>query len=219
MADGRPGRLPASVYRRRRIVVLVLALVVVVGIVLGVRAVLRSVFDSTEGDQEPPSTAPSTSEPAQDATGDAEEAAAGEDTTTDAPADASYADCAAPTLTVAIAADAAEFPANTAATFTITITNTGTTDCLIDAGEANREVVVVSGSDRVWSSKDCLAADAPARTLLLAPGMADTTQLAWNRERSAEGCPAGQSPPQPGTYQATVSLAGTSGGPTVFVLH
>lgn len=215
MADGRTGRLPASVYRRRRIVVLLLALVVVVGAVLGVRAALRAAFDATEGGDTPVAPAPTSTGPAEGVTGDG--AASG--SAGDAPADAAYPDCAAPTLTVGIQADAADVPAGTAATFTVTITNGGTTDCVVDAGEAQREAVVVSGSDRVWSSKDCVPADAPARTLLLSAGMTDTTQLAWNRERSAPGCPAGQPAPQPGTYQATVSLAGTSGGPTVFVLH
>jgi len=71
----------------------------------------------------------------------------------------------------------------------------------------------------VWASTDCAAADASRRTLLLAGAQADVTQLAWNRIRSAEGCPGGLPAPAPGTYQATVSLAGATAGPAVFVLH
>lgn len=195
--------VPASVYRRRRIVVLLAGLVAVALIVVGAITVVdrvRSLFAS--GDDEAASPAPvvtptptGTTEPT-----------------------VGYADCAPPELAVTIAPDAADVPAGAAATFTITIANQGATDCVVDAGDAYRDVVIVSGSDRVWSSKDCVVADAPSRTLLLVAGTADTTQLAWNRERSAPGCPAGQPTPQPGTYQATVTLAGATGGPVVFRL-
>jgi len=215
MADDRTGRLPASVYRRRRLVALLLALVAVVLLVALGAWVWRVIGAAVGGDEPMPPPATGTT-PTPTSTGGAGTPSVAP---TGAQADAAYPDCAAPTLTVAIQADAADVPAGAAATFTVTITNGGTTDCVVDAGAAQREVVVVSGSDRVWSSKDCVPADAPARTLLLAAGMSDTTQLAWNRERSAPGCPAGQPAPRPGTYQATVALAGTSGGPTVFVLH
>lgn len=134
------------------------------------------------------------------------------------PRNGGIADCAAPGLTVAITPDAASVPAGTTPTFTVTIKNAGNTQCVVDAGELQREVVIVSGNDRVWSSKDCAPAGSSARTLLLTPGMTDTSHIAWNRVRSAPGCPGGLAAPNPGTYQATVSLAGTSSGPVVFQL-
>lgn len=140
-------------------------------------------------------------------------------TSTTPPANAGVPECAPPALTVAVVADSADVAAGVSPTFTVTITNTGADPCLVDAGEAFRQVVVVSGEDRVWASTDCVAADASRRTLLLAGAQADVTQLAWNRVRSAEGCPGGLPAPGPGTYQATVSLAGATAGPAVFVLH
>ena len=186
-------RLPASVYWRRRFVVLGIPVLLVVVLVLWA-------FNHGGGATTPTPT--TTVAP-----------------TTVAPASSGVADCAPPALTVAIAADAADVPAGVAATFTVTITNGGNTQCVVDAGELQREVVVVSGNDRVWSSKDCAKADSPARSLLLAPGMTDKTQIAWNRVRSAQGCPGNLPAPKPGTYQATVALAGTSSGPTVFRLR
>jgi hypothetical protein len=128
------------------------------------------------------------------------------------------ADCVAPALTVGVTPDAASVPAGSSPTFTVTINNVGNTPCVVDAGELQREVVVVSGNDRVWSSKDCAPANSPARTLLLTPGMTDTSHIAWNRVRSAPGCPGNLPAPRPGTYQASVALAGTSSGPVVFQL-
>ncbi|CAL8969338.1 hypothetical protein CELL_00489 [Cellulomonas sp. T2.31MG-18] len=128
-------------------------------------------------------------------------------------------DCQPAQLALGLTPAAVDVPAGVSPTFTVTIKNTGTAPCLVDAGDAYREVVITSGADRVWSSKDCVAANAPRRTLLLAAGQSDTTQMPWNRVRSAPGCPGGQSRPGTGTYQAAVNLAGATGGPAVFVLH
>jgi hypothetical protein len=195
-------QVPRSVYRRRRIAAVVAGLLAVALMVAGVFYVVEHVggwVRSTFGDEAAP-TQPSVTPSVPPTTG------------------AAYADCAAPALVVTITPGADSVPAGTAATFTIAITNSGATDCVVDAGEAFRQVLIVSGSDRIWASTDCSPADSLPRTLLLAPGMTDTTQLAWNRERSAEGCPAGLPAPLPGTYQASVSLAGASGGPVVFQL-
>ena len=128
-------------------------------------------------------------------------------------------ECQAAQLALGLTPAAVDVAAGVSPTFTITIKNTGAAPCLVDAGDAYREVVISSGADRVWSSKDCVPANASRRTLLLAGGQSDTTQLPWNRVRSAAGCPGGLSKPGAGTYQATVNLAGATGGPAVFVLH
>ena len=90
--------------------------------------------------------------------------------------------------------------------------------CLVDAGEAQREIVITSGSDRVWSNRDCIVPGTETRTLLLAGGQTDTTPFAWNRIRSAEGCPPDLPVPGAGTYSAQLNLAGVSAPPSVFGL-
>ena len=200
-------RLPASVYWRRRFVVLGIPLLLVVVLV----AYLLNRGDEPSAAHTPGGTAgptaPTTPAPTPTATGSPVAAANG-----------GVASCVAPALTPGITPDAASVPAGSTPTFTVTINNVGNTPCVVDAGELQREVVVVSGNDRVWSSKDCASAKSPARTLLLTPGMTDTSHVAWNRVRSAPGCPGNLPAPRPGTYQATVALAGTSSGSVVFQL-
>jgi hypothetical protein len=207
-------RLPASVYWRRRFVVLGIPLILVVVLVFwlvnrsgGPSEAVSGGGTTTPAVTPTPTHASSASAPAASAP-----------PTSAPPANGGIADCAPPTLTVAIAPDAASVPAGSAATFTVTIKNAGNTPCVVDAGELKREVVIVSGNDRIWSSKDCAPANSPARQLLLSPGMSDVSHIAWNRVRSAQGCPGGLPAPNAGTYQATVALAGTSSGPTVFQL-
>ena len=202
-------RLPARVYWVRRAVVLGVPLLLVVLLVVvhpwAGRADSAAAGAAPTGSRSPAATTPA--------------AAAAPSPTPTPSLRGGVPDCQAAQLALGITSDAVDVPAGVSPTFTVTIKNSGTAPCLVDAGDAYREVVITSGADRVWSSKDCVSANAPRRTLLLAAGQSDTTQLPWNRVRSAAGCPAGLSRPTKGTYQATVNLSGATGGPAVFVLH
>lgn len=195
MSDSR--RLPARVYWVRRFVVLGIPLIVI--------AVVVWLFVGRGSDEDPTGQASTTTE--------VEPEPSQTSTDTDG-----VTDCAPAVLALAMTADAASFPPGVGATFTVTITNTGEEPCLVDAGEAQREIVITSGSDRVWSNRDCIAPGTENRTLLLAGGQTDATPFAWNRIRSAEGCPADLPVPGAGTYSAQLNLAGVSAPASVFGL-
>ncbi|WP_456846225.1 hypothetical protein [Cellulomonas sp. P5_C6] len=197
-------RLPGRVYWVRRFVVLgipLLVILVVVWLVAG--------RGGDDGDGAP---AAQTSSPAQSAPAEAQPS------TTPTTDDSGVADCDATGLVVAMTPDAESYAAGVSATFTVSITNTGSDPCLVDAGEAQREIVITSGADRVWSNRDCIVPGTESRTLLLPGGGNDTTPFAWNRVRSAEGCPAGLPAPGAGTYSAQLTLAGAVAPPAVFGL-
>ncbi|MCC2336321.1 hypothetical protein [Cellulomonas wangsupingiae] len=126
--------------------------------------------------------------------------------------------CAPAQLALAATPGAQSFPAGVDPTFEIAVTNSGPEPCLVDAGDAQREVIITSGDDRVWSSRDCAPAEGQERTLLLAGGQSDVTQLGWSRERSALGCADGLPSPGAGTYAVTVSLGGATSPAAVFGL-
>lgn len=208
------GPLPARVYWVRRTIVLGLPLLVV-ALVVWVLVGRGAAGASADGELPPASETSPAGTDATTPAGD-EGADAGEeqdDVSSDQPAN-----CAPEVLALAITATAESFPAGVSPTFAVSITNTGSEPCLVDAGEAQREVVITSGVDRVWSSRDCVAAGTEERTLLLGGGVVDETPLVWNRERSAQGCPAGQPEPGAGTYSAAFTLAGATATPAVFGL-
>ena len=215
-------RLPARVYWVRRAVVLGVPLLLVVVLLVVVHPWAGRAADRAGG---PPtgtgSAAPTRAvAPAAATTPPATPAATPSLSPSPSPSlRGGVGDCQAAQLALGLTPAAVDVPAGVSPTFTVTIKNTGAAPCLVDAGDAYREVVITSGADRVWSSKDCVSAHASRRTLLLAAGQSDTTQLPWNRVRSAAGCPGGLPKPGAGTYQATVNLAGATGGPAVFVLH
>lgn len=191
------GSLPARVYWVRRALVLLVLVAVVVLVVLGARALLNGGGDP-EGTPVP--TSPTTA--ATDGKSDAEAAST--------PA------CDAAALGVTLAADGTTYAAGALPTFTITLVNNGEQPCLVDAGEAQRQILITSGSDRIWASTDCGGTD--PMPLLLAPGEPDERQVQWDRNRSVEGCATGQAAALPGTYQAVLTLAGVTTEPVVFGL-
>ena len=202
------GPSPARVYWRRRLVLLaavVLAVVLLAAAVGALRGGGGQAQDLAGG-----------TEPAVVATGDDAEGAEGADEAPDEEPAGPVA-CAPADLTVTVASDARAYPAGSVPTLTVAVTNSGTVGCTADVGAAEREVVVMSGEDRIWSSRDCAAGD-EERLVLLEPGARDEVPLTWDRTRSAEGCPAGLPAPLPGTYTATASVLGATSAAAVFDL-
>lgn len=186
-------RPPARVFWIRRLVVLGLPLALVVVLVVWLTG--RSGSTAQADPAVPPATSPS---PQDDTSG--------------------VTDCAPAQLALAVTPGAEAFASGVEPTFEVTVTNSGTEPCLVDAGDAQREIVITSGEDRVWSSRDCVPADAPARTLLLVGGQSDVTSLVWPRVRSAAGCPGDLPTPGDGTYSVTVAVAGAASPAAVFGL-
>jgi len=188
-------RPPAHVFWIRRFVVLGLPLLLIVALV---------VWWSGRGADAAPQDEPTV--------------AAEPTPTPSPPTEAGVPECAPTQLALAVAPGAETFPAGVEPTFEVAVTNSGPEPCLVDAGDGQREVVITSGEDRIWSSRDCVPADADERTLLLAGGQSDATQLAWPRVRSAPGCAGDLPEPGAGTYSVTVTVGGATSPAAVFGL-
>ncbi|MDM8084790.1 hypothetical protein QUV83_08450 [Cellulomonas cellasea] len=198
------GPLPSRVYWTRRFVVLGLPLLVVIVIVWALVGRGGSPQDANDVNAE--------------GSGEAGEQAP-DDGSDEEPADPGAPQACAPeALGLTLAADSASYAAAAVPTFTVTLENVGEVDCLVDAGSGQLELAIVSGEDRIWSSRDC-PAGAVERKLLLQPGKSDVTQAQWTRVRSAEGCATGLPAVKSGTYSATLTVAGAASAPQVFVLE
>ena len=197
-------RLPARVYWVRRVVVLVIPLLVLVLLVVWLTG-RGADAGASPATQTTTTTAPVSADPAPSVAPTTEPGG--------------VADCDATTLALALTPTAASFAPGQSPAFAVSITNNGSEPCLVDAGEASREIVITSGADRVWSNRDCVVAGTETRDLLLPAGGNDTTQLAWNRVRSAPACPPDLPAPGSGTYSAQLTLAGAAAAPAVFGLE
>ena len=91
----------------------------------------------------------------------------------------------------------------------MSITNTGSTACSINAGTEAQEYIVTSGADQIWSSRDCQTE--PAETVtVLQPGIAKSTNpFPWDRTRSSTTTCTGDRPQVAAggaSYHLTVKL-------------
>jgi hypothetical protein len=92
-------------------------------------------------------------------------------------------------------------------TFTLSLINGSGQTCSASVSPDNFELRIYSGSDRIWSTKDCATLVKPVRRTLEAE-QALEWKLAWNGLRSRAGCKPRPEIPRPGTYYATAELTG-----------
>jgi hypothetical protein len=205
----------------------VLALLVVIGLVVGITAVVNQLrgddaaaSDTSEATIPGPGDTPGAADPAADsaaeqpATPDASEAPAPDAT---APAGAAKA-CPTDAVQVSATTDALSYSAGTNPMLTMTVTNNGAEPCEVNVGTSQMEFMVTSGSDRIFSSVDCMQ-DSQDLMMVIEPKTVETAKFSWDRKRSAPGCAEVSSNPNPGTYMFTARLGGTTSESTRFDLE
>lgn len=180
------GPLPPATYWRRRLVVSVLAVVLLWLAVIGL----------TGGDGDDVLTAPPAATPVPTSSTSPSPAVA------PSPATAACTDDA---LEVTATADAPEYPVGGRAVLGLSVRNTSSQACLRSVGQGAVELIVTSGTDRIWSSDDC-APGGDDGEILLEPGAEQTARATWSTTRSAPGCPAEQPSVKPGTYRVTARV-------------
>ncbi|HEY8281017.1 MAG TPA: hypothetical protein VIG28_00940 [Leifsonia sp.] len=116
------------------------------------------------------------------------------------------------------ATDALSYAPGVLPKLSVSITNTGTTSCTIDAGTAQQVFTITSGSDTYWKSSDCQADKADAQ-VLLQPGktISSQTPLQWDRTRSDPTTCQQARPQVPAggaSYHLAVTVAGIASATT-----
>lgn len=185
-------------YRRRRLVALILVLLLLGGIAWGVSALWP-------GDEQPATAA--TTAPMPTAT----------EPPTPEPPTGEVVPCGAGDLSATVQTPPSP-QVGTALTFEVTVRNEGLAPCLLDAGPASLVASVSSGSDAVWTSAHC---SQESNELLLDVDARYTVPVAWDARRSVEGCDGDRPWAGAGTYRLALAIAeepvGAEDG-TVFTL-
>jgi hypothetical protein len=111
--------------------------------------------------------------------------------------------CAPANVKLVPVTDKVTYAANEKPMISMTITNTGPASCTINLGSTQQELIITSGTEQIWDSKDCQTAPVDTQ-YTLKPGVAvPTTPIAWDRTRSSTStCSA--------TNRPAVSAAGAS---------
>ncbi|MDP9102122.1 MAG: hypothetical protein M3N21_08260, partial [Actinomycetota bacterium] len=113
--------------------------------------------------------------------------------------------CADGDLLVTPTTDAATYAIGSAPVLTVTIKNASQAVCRRAVGPGAVELIVTSGSDRIWSSQDC-APGGPQELTTLRPGDQRAVRVTWAGHRSAPGCSGPKAAVQPGTYRLTAQV-------------
>lgn len=187
------GPQPPSVYWRRRLLVLLGLIAVIVVIVLII------VRPGSGPDAKPTnSPKPSSTSAGPTPTPTFSSAAGGEA-------------CNPAQIALTAVTDSNSYNAGVNPQISMTILNAGSAPCTFDVGTGAQEYIITSGTDRIWSSKDCQTS--PTSTpQVLQPGVPlSTTPFAWDRTRSstdtcATSRPAAVAGPEGPTYRLQVKL-------------
>ncbi|MFK0003139.1 hypothetical protein ACIQTZ_14010 [Paenarthrobacter sp. NPDC090520] len=198
-----------AVYRRRRLVVLIGLLVVIALLVAGISAITRAIAGGSE--PQAVSTPPATTAPTPVST-----PSAGAATPSASPTPV----CDFNLMTVAAKTDKAAYAAEELPLLTMTITNGGSAPCEVNVGTSQMEYVIMSGADRIFSSKDCQTGGVDL-IKTIQPGKSETANFPWQRNRTLEGCGAITAKPGAGgAYYTFEARLGNKASPkAVFQLN
>ena len=189
------GPEPAQTYWLRRAVLAAAVLLVLVLLLLQLLG--GGDDDDRLAQQRPSAAASATPGPTPPASTSADPSA-----TPDPSASASAAPCGDDVLSVEAVATDESYAVGEQPRLELQVTNTGTAPCSRDLGQAEVELQVVSGDDRIWSSDDC-APGGETDLTVLQPGEAETSTVTWPGTRSLPGCQGDDEPADAGTYRVT----------------
>lgn len=127
------------------------------------------------------------------------------------------ANCKDSAISVTASTDAASYTVGSTPRLRMRIQNTSDTACKRDVGAAMNELVITSGSVRVWSSDDCNTAGTQ-QVATLQPGQSYSVSVTWLGRLSAKGCPADQPLAQKGSYKLTGRNGDITSAPAAFAL-
>jgi len=119
--------------------------------------------------------------------------------------------------------DASSYRAGAQPLLSLSLTNTGSTMCTMDAGTATMVFTITSGKEQYWASTDCQS-DPVHTDIKLEPGKTlTTTPIAWDRTRSSKSTCTGKRAAVPAggaSYHLSVSVDGiTSKTSKQFLLY
>ncbi len=180
------GPLPAQTYWWRRAALLV-----------GVLVLLLVARSCTGGG----SPTPTSGTPTPAATPSVSPSAASAPSPSAAPAPpATAALCPDGALSLTTTTDSETYALGATPKITMVVKNTSATACRRDLGAGVVELLVTSGSDRIWASDDCNPSTAKALTTL-APGATQAVVKTWPGVRSRPGCEGAKETAKAGTYR------------------
>lgn len=217
-------------YRRRRLLVLLILLAIIgVAIWLVIAQPWASAAQKTSAPAVTPSASsaptgaaatPSPSATVERVPSVGEEMTSEPSTDSAAPADPTAPTCTRNDVSVEAVTDQTEYASGQNPQLSIRLTNTGSDDCTINVGTTTQKFTITSGSDTWWRSTDCQSEPSDMIvTLTAGQSVTSAAPLSWDRTRSSVGsCDSQNRPVAPGrgaSYHLGVEIGGIPSTKTV----
>lgn len=200
--------LAPEVYRRRRVVAVILALVVILAVGFGVMNLFNG---RAQDDAQPAAAQPTNTDPfagfSPRAQSQASDGATG-------PA----ARACGERLTVSASTDKEKYGEKDKPILIMSLKNTGDQPCMVNAGTARMNFTVSDGANTVFDSAACQI-DGQDRPIELEPDSTETARFEWTRRQSVPDCATEGEKVNPGNYRVTVTLGETRSEGVEFTLE
>lgn len=190
-----------KVYRRRRLVVAILAVIVIAGLAVAGFGIAKLFAPAQDTGISAPAPTPEVSENTEVKAGSPPAAV-----------------CDEAGIKVSASMDQQTYAAGETPKLTLKVTNTGKGACDINVGTSQMEFKITSGADVIFNSKHCQA-DPGDLVKNLQTNASETATFTWKRNRSAEGCAKVPQTPGAGTYVFVATLGKWSSEKVVFNLQ
>ncbi|MEV5052780.1 hypothetical protein MRBLAR12_002964 [Arthrobacter sp. LAR12-1-1.1] len=193
-----------------------MVLLLVIAVVFGGFVAVSSAMSGGQSSGDQPSGAAPASLPAASASGSPK---ASRDPSA-SPAASSGDGCEQNLVIVTAATDKQVYAAGEKPLLSLKVTNNNKVPCEVNIGTSQMEYMITSGSDRIFSSKDCQA-ESTDLTKTIAPGKSETANFPWQRNRTVQGCEPVEAEPGAGGayYVFTARLANKTSPKAVFQLN
>ncbi len=208
MAKRKISKKQRRIYRRRRIIALVLALLFLLacaGIIWGIGAGIHALREgSTQGDKTTTSQEGSKAKDGKASRKESDGKKAAEKQRA-ANQTSGVKKCGPDDITLDLSAPDPTTGVGGSIDFTAAVQYKGTGSCLIDASDSGRVLVITSGEQNIWRSDSC---PSKTRSLLMATGDKDVQTITWNADASQEQCQPDDNLPRvdAGSYSAQLVL-------------
>ena len=212
IAVGRIAVNSDPVYRRRRIVAFSVALLLIISVIFGLVKGCQAIFSRSDGFQTSNSSQDSSEQSSDSSQNNSDNSGSGNSSNSDnnssddsKKSGVKIGNCSQSDLKIELSVPVASVTPGGNIAFIATLRHLGEKDCLVDASDGSRVLIIKNAAGNVWRSDAC---ESVSRRLLMTKDDTDVQTVTWDTALSTAGCPVEGKieQAQPGAYTAYIQM-------------
>lgn len=212
IAVGRIAVNSDPVYRRRRIVAFSVALLLIISVTFGLVKGCQAIFSRSDGFQSSNSSQDSSEQSSDSSQNNSDNSGSGNSGNSDnnssddsKKSGVKIGNCSQSDLKIELSVPVASVTPGGNIAFIATLRHLGEKDCLVDASDGSRVLIIKNAAGNVWRSDAC---ESVSRRLLMTKDDTDVQTVTWDTALSTAGCPVEGKieQAQPGAYTAYIQM-------------